>query len=133
MFDSKKQQVPCVGVSIGVERVFSILEQRAGKNKVRTTETQVYVASAQKGLVNERIKLLATLWSAGIKAEHSYKANPKLLQQLQFCEDMQIPWALVIGEGELERGVVKLRNVTSREEEDIKRDELVALLKPRLS
>jgi len=132
MFDPKKRQVPCVGVSIGVERVFSILEQRAGKVKVKTTETQVYVATAQKGLVDERIKILATLWSAGIKAEHSYKANPKLLQQLQFCEDMQIPWALVIGEGELEKGVVKLRNVASREEEEIKREDFVALLKTRL-
>lgn len=28
MFDPKGRKVPCVGVSIGVERIFSILEQR---------------------------------------------------------------------------------------------------------
>ena len=29
MFDPKGKKVPCVGVSIGIERVFSILESRA--------------------------------------------------------------------------------------------------------
>ena len=39
---SKGRTVPCVGVSIGVERVFSILEARvAAAGRVRTTETQV--------------------------------------------------------------------------------------------
>ena len=33
MFDPKGRAVPCVGVSIGVERIFSILEQKA---EVRT-------------------------------------------------------------------------------------------------
>lgn len=28
MFDAKGKQTPCVGVSIGIERVFSILEAR---------------------------------------------------------------------------------------------------------
>ena len=44
MFDPKGPQVPCVGVSIGIERVFSILESRAkaaGGQGVRTVETQV--------------------------------------------------------------------------------------------
>lgn len=29
MFDPKGRKVPCVGVSIGIERVFSIMEQKA--------------------------------------------------------------------------------------------------------
>jgi len=132
MFDPKNRQVPCVGVSIGVERVFSILEQKALKNKVRTTETEVYVASAQKGLVEERMKLLSILWNAGVKTEHSYKSNPKLLQQLQYCEDMCIPWVVLIGGSELEKGIVKLRNVVSREEEEIQRDQLVVELLKRI-
>ena len=45
MFDPKGRQVPCVGVSIGIERVFSILESRAkaaGGQGIRTIDTQVY-------------------------------------------------------------------------------------------
>lgn len=29
MFDPKGRKVPCVGVSIGIERIFSIMEQKA--------------------------------------------------------------------------------------------------------
>lgn len=29
MFDPKGRRVPCVGVSIGIERIFSIMEQKA--------------------------------------------------------------------------------------------------------
>lgn len=69
MFDSKNKDVPCVGVSIGIERLFSIMEAKADKAKAvaRTTETQVYVASAQKNLLEERMKLCCLLWDAGIK------------------------------------------------------------------
>ncbi len=115
---------------------------------MRTTETQVLVASAQKNLLEERLKLTSELWNAGIKvcirlnvisrkpewiwscivdlwlwathyvlqAEVLYKKNPKLLSQLQHCEETGIPLVAILGEQELKDGVVKLRNVASREE-----------------
>lgn len=69
MFDPKHRNVPCVGVSIGIERLFSIMEANIAKNKttVRTNETEVFVASAQKNLLEERMKLCCELWNAGIK------------------------------------------------------------------
>ncbi|XP_056328392.1 histidine--tRNA ligase isoform X1 [Danio aesculapii] len=135
MFDPKGRKVPCVGVSIGIERVFSIMEQKAelSSEKVRTTETQVLVASAQKNLLEERLKLTSELWNAGIKAEVLYKKNPKLLSQLQHCEDTGIPLVAILGEQELKDGVVKLRNVASREEVDVPRAELVDEVKKRTS
>ena len=43
MFSGK--QIPAVGVSIGIERVFAILEEKLKNNSsVRSTETQIYVA-----------------------------------------------------------------------------------------
>uniref|UniRef100_A0A8K9WQ92 histidine--tRNA ligase n=1 Tax=Oncorhynchus mykiss TaxID=8022 RepID=A0A8K9WQ92_ONCMY len=133
MFDPKGRKVPCVGVSIGIERVFSIMEQKAeaSAEKVRTTETQVMVASAQKNLLEERLRLTAELWNAGIKAEVMYKKNPKLLSQLQHCEDSGIPLVAILGEQELKDGVVKLRTVHSREEIDVSRAKLVEEIKRR--
>lgn len=135
MFDPKGKQVPCVGVSIGVERVFAILEAKhaADKTKVRTTDVQVYVTSAHKGLHEKRLEILSMLWDGNIKAEHSYKQNPKLLAQLQHCEENQIPFSLILGDGELERGVAKLRDVITRQEEEIPIDNLVEAIKWRLS
>jgi len=139
MFDPKGRKVPCVGVSIGVERVFSIIEARSAAHskkkgqKMRTTETQVYVASAQKKLVEDRLRVCCELWEADIKTEQSYKNNPKLLQQLQYCEENLIPLVIVLGEYELQNNVVKIRNVATREEREISRDQMVAELKKELA
>ncbi|KAK4814763.1 hypothetical protein QYF61_026740 [Mycteria americana] len=134
MFDPKGRKVPCVGVSIGIERIFSILEQRvkASGDKVRTTETQVLVATPQKHLLAARLKLISELWDAGIKAEMLYKKDPKLLKQLQYCEDMGIPLAAIVGEQELTDGVIKLRDVATREEVDIPREKLLHEIRRRL-
>lgn len=133
MFDPKGRKVPCVGVSIGIERIFSIMEQKAeaSDEKIRTTETQVLVAAAQKKLLEERLKLISELWNAGIKAEMLYKKNPKLLNQLQYCEETGIPLVAIIGEQELKDGVVKLRVVATREEVDVSRQDLVEEIKRR--
>ncbi|KTF73557.1 hypothetical protein cypCar_00033243 [Cyprinus carpio] len=106
-------------------------EAGTSSEKVRTTETQVLVASAQKNLLEERLKLTSELWNAGIKAEVLYKKNPKLLSQLQHCEETGIPLVAILGEQELKDGVVKLRNVASREEVDVPRADLVDEIKKR--
>jgi histidyl-tRNA synthetase len=51
-----------------------------------------------------------------MQAELLYKKNPKLLNQLQYCEESGIPLVAIIGEQELKDGVIKLRSVASREE-----------------
>ncbi|XP_070603013.1 histidine--tRNA ligase, cytoplasmic-like isoform X2 [Erythrolamprus reginae] len=94
-FDSKGHKVPCVGLSIGVERIFSIIEQN-----------------------NE--------------AEMLYKKNPRLLEQLQYCEETGIPLAIIIGEQELNDGVVKLRDVVTRKEVNVPQDNFIEEIKRRL-
>uniref|UniRef100_A0A8D2H3E4 histidine--tRNA ligase n=1 Tax=Urocitellus parryii TaxID=9999 RepID=A0A8D2H3E4_UROPR len=112
--------------------LFGIAEKNSFK-KVRTTETQVFVATPQKNFLRERLKLIAELWDAGIKAEMLYKNNPKLLTQLHYCENTGIPLVVIIGEQEQKEGVIKLRSVASREEVAIKRENLVAEIQKRLS
>ncbi|KAF7702360.1 hypothetical protein HF521_001643 [Silurus meridionalis] len=133
MFDPKGRNVPCVGVSIGFERIILIMEQKAetSAEKIRTTETQVLVASAQKNLLDQRYQLTTELWTAGIKAEMLFKKNPKLLTQLQHCEEMGIPLVAILGEKEIKTGVVKLRNVATREEVDVSRENVVEEIKRR--
>lgn len=69
MFDVKHKNVPCVGISIGVERIFAVLEAKMNskQEKIRTTDVQIYVASAQKNLTEERMKLCKEFWDVGIK------------------------------------------------------------------
>merc|ERR1711976_936014 len=76
MFDAKKRNVPCVGVSIGIERLFALMEGNS-KGKGRTVETEVFVASAQKNLLDERMKLCCELWDVGSKLNSLTKRIPK--------------------------------------------------------
>jgi len=123
MFDPKGRSVPCVGVSIGIERLFSIMEANLAKKneKARTVDTQVFVITAQKNLAEERMKVVQELWTGDVRTEHSYKKNPKMLNQLQYCEDNGIPLAVVLGESEIAGGVVKLRDIGTRAEVEVKR------------
>lgn len=66
------------------------------------------------------------------QAEHSYKLNPKLLVQLQHCEEHQIPLAIVLGDAELAQGIVKLREVTTRQESNVKLADLPDEIRRRL-
>lgn len=68
-----------------------------------------------------------------LQTEQSYKKNPKMLNQLQHCEENGIPLAVVLGESELKRGVVKVRNITTRQEDEVPRDKLVEDLKTRIA
>ncbi|XP_074649907.1 histidine--tRNA ligase-like isoform X2 [Tubulanus polymorphus] len=134
MFDTKGKKVPCIGVSLGIERIFSIMEAKAQANgaKVRTTETEVYVISAQKNLLEERMKLCNELWDSNVKTEQPYKKNPKMLNQLQYCEETGIPFAVVIGESEIQNNIVKIRNILTREEREVPRDQMVNEIKKEL-
>ena len=109
-----KWNVPCVGVSIGIERILAIIEKQM-EDEV-SYPTQVLIASIGKNMSEERMKLIVELWEADIRAEHSFKNNAKLLTQFQYCEDKAIPFALIIGEDELKKGIIKLRNIKTREE-----------------
>lgn len=66
----KKDPVPCVGVSVGVERVYSIMEmrRRQGDLKIRGKETEVLIMNfGKEGLLKERMALAKKLRDAGIK------------------------------------------------------------------
>jgi len=128
-----KSNVPCVGISFGVERLYTLLKRKKEASSIRTTATQVFVMSGQKNMLKHRAAILNDLWEAGIPAETSYKPNPKLLNDLQSCESRNIPWGIVFGEREIEEGIVLLRSITSREEEKVTRSDLVKVLKEKLA
>ena len=79
----------------------------------------MFVASAHKGLLEEKIKLIKELWDGKIKAEQCYRQKEKLLNQLQYCEERKIPFAVVIGQSEIDNNIVKLRDVVTREEAEV--------------
>lgn len=96
---SGKGQIPCVGISFGVDRIFSIEAARMAAEQgrePRNNETDVYVMAfggkGFDGMVKDRMRICNQLWSAGVKAEFLYKNKPKLQNRAWTSCSLGIPW-----------------------------------------
>lgn len=129
MFSQKS--IPSIGVSIGIERIFAILEKRA--QNIRAAKTQVIVASIGKNMTKHRFALLNQLWQAGIPAEMSQVDNPKPQKQIDLAFEQGSPLIIWIGEDELTKGIVKVKVLNTKEEIEVERNEhLIPLIKDLL-
>lgn len=118
---SKKRQIPCVGISFGVDRIFTIMKQRLeqdakeGNSTVRASESDVFVMAfggkGFSGMLVERMSVANQLWKAGIKTEFAQSVKPRLPQQFKLAEAGGIPLAVILGEDELAAGKVKLKEL----------------------
>lgn len=63
----KGAQCPCIGVSIGLDRIFALVWPKWVEKGMRSKETMAYVIAVGDGLLEERIKLVQELREAGIK------------------------------------------------------------------
>lgn len=130
MFSGK--QIPAVGVSLGIERVFAIMEQQEKERNemIRATETEVLVSILGKDLTLAA-ELVSELWSAGIKAE--FKLTTRVTNHIKYALQSGIPWMVLVGESEIQKGSVKLKDVKANQEEEVARKDFVQELKKRLS
>ena len=134
----KSLQIPCVGLSIGVERVFSTILRRTRLEEVKSNHCQVYVMAVGDGLLEERMRICAELWSAGIQAEFMYKAKPKLQPQFNICDKEMIPLAVIIGRDEIDAGKVKIKDMRSKNVEEhggveVTRNDMISEIHRRLA
>lgn len=51
-----------------------------------------------------------------------YKAKPKLQQQFNVCDKDQIPFAVIIGGSEIEKGIVKIKDMRKKESGDAEKE-----------
>ncbi|KAB5545505.1 histidyl-tRNA mitochondrial precursor [Coniochaeta sp. 2T2.1] len=112
MYDKSKRQTPCIGVSFGVDRIFTILKgqhQESGQLRARNVEAYVMTLGGKEGLLVQRMAVASALWEAGIKAEFAAKVKPKLPQQFKGAEDAGARLAVIVGEAEEAEGKVKVK------------------------
>ncbi|TPX73356.1 histidine---tRNA ligase [Chytriomyces confervae] len=112
MFSPSGKKIPCVGVSVGVERVFAILlaKMRAAKAsaKPRTTATQVYLVGLGNGHLESRMKVARSLWEAGVATEFTFKEKPRRDAQFKVISDEGIPVSVVFDEAKFGAGKVQV-------------------------
>eukprot|EP00475_Leptophrys_vorax_P035000 TRINITY_DN57234_c0_g1_i1.p1 TRINITY_DN57234_c0_g1~~TRINITY_DN57234_c0_g1_i1.p1 ORF type:complete len:1057 (+),score=269.44 TRINITY_DN57234_c0_g1_i1:2097-5267(+) len=128
------KQIPCVGVSIGIERIFNIVMERAQKKgSFRTTETQVLVASIGGNLTKERLQLCTLLWNAGVGTELVYSEKPQLKKQMAYALEQGIPLIVFIGEAEMQRQEVNVKNTVKETQSSVPISELVPFIQAELA
>lgn len=129
------RRVPCVGISFGVERIYTILNARLPKKKPGSAITQdldVYIVAAGSGFLLERMAICGQLTKSGVRAAFLRKAKPSL--RSQFNAAGKTPLVVILGPDELAEGKVRLRMSTSKnkttssaeDKGDIDRGQLVA-------
>lgn len=121
----KSKSIPCVGVSFGVERIFSLIKQRQELvAKVRPTSTQVMVMAfgggeGWDGLLADRMKVASKLWENGIEAEYVYKKKINPRKQFEAAEKSGCPVAVILGKEEyLNDGKVRIKILGKEDEAD---------------
>ncbi|PPQ93420.1 hypothetical protein CVT25_004492 [Psilocybe cyanescens] len=100
---------PCVGVSIGVDRIFALVWPKWVEKGGRAKGTMVYVMSAGDGLLAERVELVTELRDAGIKTDFLAKSKPKIAAQFAAGEKDEVPFAIILGADELKAGLVTVK------------------------
>ena len=133
MFSGKV--IPAVGVSVGIERIFAILEERTRAKSggvIRATDTQVLVATIGPGLAPRRMAVASSLWRAGVKAEFLFAAAPNMQKQLTHALEGGIPLVVIFGEDEINAGQVKIKRLADSLEMTVPQAELVERIRELL-
>lgn len=143
MFATKKNgDIPCVGISFGVERLFTILKAQKTYDHLRSSSTQVFIMAfgggpQWTGFLPERMRVAKLLWDNGIEAEYMYKAKPKLQKQFEAAERSGCPLSIILGQEEFKSGVVKVKTLGLGDQADqgtdVKLAELSGLIKQKLA
>ncbi|KAH8119815.1 histidyl-tRNA synthetase [Phellopilus nigrolimitatus] len=105
----KNAGTPCVGVSIGLDRIFAILYPKWIEKGMRQKETLAFVMAVGDGLLEERVKLVTELREGGIKTDFFAKTKPKLPAQFAAGEKDEVPFAIIVGGDELKEGLVTVK------------------------
>ena len=135
-------QIPCVGVSFGVERIFSIIKSRSNLDKIASTSTQVYVmafggGADWNGLTGDRLKILKKLWDNGIEAEHMYKGKVNPRKQFDAAEKSGAKIAVILGKEEyLQEGKLRIKKLGPEYADDdgelVAAEDFVSLVQSKL-
>ena len=118
---------PGVGVGIGLERV--LLARRHSGVEFSTDERDgTLVVAMGDGAWNEALKLCYELRAAGVRSDVDYRRR-SLKAQLRLADSERYVSAAILGEDEIARGVVSLKDMATGEQREIRRGELVEELR----
>ena len=126
-----KSKLPGVGISIGLTRLFWQLRESgliAGSDE---SSVQAMVALMDDGQLAGSLDIARRLRAAGINTEVQMESR-KLAKQFQYASRAGIRFVVLVGEDELARGVVTVKDLLREQQFEVTREELASSLKVEL-
>lgn len=121
------KDVSGVGISFGADRIYDVLEQM-NKFPEETSET-TKVLFINFGEKEELfcLPVLAKLRANGVNAE-IFPGSQKMKKQMTYANNKHIPFVIMVGETEMEEGVVSLKNMETGDQEKLTPEQLIEKL-----
>ena len=115
------------GISFGADRIYDVLEELKLFPETAVQTTQVLICCFDKHGEKYALPFLQELRGRNISAE-LYPAGAKMKKQLDYANNKQIPYVVVIGSDEMESGLLTLKNMHTGDQEKLSTEMIVAML-----
>lgn len=117
-----------VGISFGLDRIYDVMEElKLFPEQLRATSTQVLFCHFDEATQLYCLPALKALRDAGIAAE-VFADNKKLGKQLDYANALQIPFAAIAGETEMQQQVFTVKNLITGEQQTCTTQALISLV-----
>ncbi len=125
---------PAAGFSLGIERSVSALKQYMDANQIKPPVQKFDAFLAQLGDHARRrsLKTINELRNSGLKIDYNFSKN-SLKSQLEAANSLQVPYALILGQKEVQDGTIIIRDMESGVQEIVDQKKVENLLKKKLS
>jgi histidyl-tRNA synthetase len=117
-----------VGISLGVDRIYDVLDELNLFPNFANESTKVVVSNFDEASQAVVLGFLKKLRDAGIKSE-MYPESGKLKKQLEYTSKKNIPYFLLMGSEEIANEIYTLKNMQNGEQEKLDFEAILNKLK----
>jgi len=122
------KQLPGVGISIGLTRLFYVLqEQGMLSDEIVTAPCDALVLPMSED-VGYAVSACTVLRAAGVRTQ-LYGEQRKFKAKMAYADKIGVPFAVLIGEDEIAAGVVSVKDMASGEQRKLSPAEAAAFIK----
>jgi histidyl-tRNA synthetase len=121
------KDVSGVGISFGADRIYDVLEQMNKFPEETAATTKVLFINFGEKEELFCLPVLSKLRANGINAE-IYPASQKMKKQMTYANNKNIPYVIMVGETEMDEGVVSLKNMETGDQEKLTPEQLIEKL-----
>ena len=126
------QQLPGVGISIGLTRLFYVLDEQGLLNPEMNTCACDALVIPMTQSPAAAIAMAQSLRAAGVRTQ-VYGEQKKFKQKMTYANKLGVPYAVLLGEDEVAEGVCSVKNMATGEQVKLTPAEAAAWIKEGLS